>query len=89
MFNILYYAMIRLINYERFSTNDTEYLKLADGMRGATLKVSNHSTLSSSKKSHDVSLHTNVLDSNLDRYYTLLHPSSQTHNFFIDPNTYF
>jgi hypothetical protein len=49
MFNILYNVMIKLINYERFSTNDDEYLKLANGMRRTTFKVSNHSTLSSSK----------------------------------------
>ena len=36
MFNILYNVMIRLINYERFSTNDTGYLKLDDNMRGAS-----------------------------------------------------
>ena len=53
MFNILYNVMIRLINYERFSTNDNEYLKLVDGMRRATFKVSNHSTLSSSKAEQD------------------------------------
>ena len=35
-------------------------------MRGATFEVSNHSTLSSSKKSHDISLHTYVLDSDLE-----------------------
>ena len=89
IFNILYDVMIRLINYERFSTNDDGYLKLVDGLRRATLEVSNHSTLSSPKKSHDISLHTNVLDSNLDRNYTLLHPRSQTHNYSTDPTPHF
>jgi len=85
MLNILYNVMIRLINYERYTTNDDEYPKLTDSMRGATLKVSNHSTLSSSKKSHNISLHINVLDSNLDKNYTLLHPSSQKHNYHTNP----
>ena len=89
MFNILYNVMIRLINYERFSTNDDEYLNLVDGMRGVTFKVSNHSTLSSSKKSHNISLHTNMLDSNLDKNYTLLHPSTQTHKYFTNPTKHF
>ena len=38
MFNILYNVMIRLINYERFSTNNEKYLKLVDGMRGQPSK---------------------------------------------------
>ena len=41
------------------------------------------------KKSHDISLHTNALDSNLDGNYTPLHPSSQTHNFSTNPTTHF
>ena len=89
MFNILYNVMIRIINYERFNTNDDEYLKLIDGMRGATHEVSNHSTFSSSKKSHDIPLHTDALDSNLDRNYTLFHPNSETHNYCIDLTTHF
>jgi hypothetical protein len=48
MFNILYNVMIRLINCERFNTNDNEYLTLV-GMRRANFEVSNHSTASSSK----------------------------------------
>jgi hypothetical protein len=38
MFNILFVVMIELINYERFSTNDDENLKLLDDMRGQPLK---------------------------------------------------
>jgi hypothetical protein len=41
------------------------------------------------KKTHDTALHTNALDLNLDGNYTLLHPSSQTHNHFMDPTTHF
>ena len=41
------------------------------------------------KKSHNISLHTNALDLNLDKNYTLLHPSSQTHNYYIDPTTHY
>jgi hypothetical protein len=37
MFSILHNVMIRLINYERFSTNDDKYPKLDDGMRGGNL----------------------------------------------------
>ena len=44
MFNILYNVMIRLINCERFNTNDDEYLKLVVGIERTTVKVSNHST---------------------------------------------
>ena len=32
--------MMKLINCERFNTNDNEYSKLVDGMRGATFEVS-------------------------------------------------
>ena len=64
IFNILYNVMIRVIYCEKFNTNENKYLKLDDGIMGATFKVSNHSTLSSSKKSQDISLHTNTLDSN-------------------------
>ena len=35
----------------------------------------------SPKNSHDIFLHTYALDSDLNRIYTLLHPSSQTHNY--------
>jgi hypothetical protein len=38
MFNILYNVMIRLINYERFRTNDDEYLKIDDGMRRGNIR---------------------------------------------------
>jgi hypothetical protein len=41
------------------------------------------------KKSHNISLHANVLDSNLDKNYTLLYSSSQTHTYFIGPTTRF
>jgi hypothetical protein len=36
--NIFDIIKIRLINCERFNTNDNEYLKLVDGMRGKPLK---------------------------------------------------
>ena len=49
MFNIMYIVTIRLIKYERFSTNDEKYLNLVHGMRGSTFEVSNYSTLSSFK----------------------------------------
>ena len=41
------------------------------------------------KKSHNISLHTNTLDSNLDKNYTRLHSSNQTHNYSTNPTTYF
>ena len=40
------------------------------------------------KKSTTFSLHTNTFHSNLDRIYTILHPSSQTHNYSIDSTTH-
>ena len=39
--------------------------------------VEEHQHIPSPKKSHDIFLHTNAFDSNLDKNYTLLHPSSQ------------
>jgi len=38
-------------------------------------------------KIHNISLHTNVFLSNLDKVFKILHPSSQTCNYFIDPTT--
>jgi hypothetical protein len=40
-------------------------------------------------KIHNIYLHTNVFHSNLDIIYKILHPSSQTRNYFIDPTTHF
>ena len=54
----------------------------------ACLKRSNTNTFPPQKKSHDISLHTNALDSNLDKNSTL-HPSSQTPNYSTGPTTHF
>ena len=43
----------------------------------------------SPQKSHNIYLHTNVLDSNLDRNYTFFHPSVQTHIYSTDLTTHF
>ena len=43
----------------------------------------------SPKKSHYISLHTNVFNSILDKNYRLLHLGSQTHNYSTDPTTHF
>ena len=51
MFNILSNVMIRPINYERFNTNDDEYVKLVVGMRRATFEVSDHSIVSPPRQS--------------------------------------
>jgi hypothetical protein len=49
MFNIIYNVMIRLINCERFSINEDKYPKITDGMRRATFKDSNYSTILKAK----------------------------------------
>jgi hypothetical protein len=71
--------MIRLINYEKFSTNDDEYLKLDDEMRGGNLR--------SLQPLHLVFLQ--KIPRHFPSYYTLLHPSSQTHDYSTDPATHF
>jgi len=43
----------------------------------------------SKKKSHNIYLHTNAFDSNLDRFYTPLHTSSQTHSYSTNPTPHF
>ena len=53
------------------------------------IAVEKRQYIPSQKKSHNISLHNNVFDSNLDKNYIPLHPSSWTHNYFIDPTTHF
>ena len=53
MFTMLYNAMKRVIICEGFNTNDDKYLILVVGMKRTYFKVSNHSTVSSSKAKHN------------------------------------
>jgi hypothetical protein len=74
-------------------TNATPPTQMLHHLR-ATVLAQTHRAVEKSQHSfppkiHNISLHTNVFHSNLDKIYNILHPSSQTRNYFIDPTTHF